>query len=345
MTANEQALEFIDLLDKTSSGSAPGMEDEQISYALSQATEEFIKTRYSPKSNHHQEGYEQSEKRRKDLAQLTKNKVILAQDINNLSFFHSANNKPNGNFWFLPEDFLWAVNEEIVWEVGGCYDNLRIEVVPKTHDEYNRAVRNTFTKPSDKLVFRLDYSSEYSINDKNYFRLGVNTNSPVNGEEYFIEISSRKEGYIVISYLANSSTTWLQVLSGLALEVTNLNNSLIAVVDSSKLTLTINGDIDDIISYNIEYNSGIIKPIIEVEYDYQIHELITHGWDIKEYHVRYVRLPKDIVVDTVTPANQVHCELNASTHREIIKIAVTNTLAALEDPRYNIAVQENLTNE
>ena len=116
MKANEMALEFMDQLQKISSGAAPSLEDYELSFALSTAEEEFIKTRYNAKSNSKREGFENSEKRRKDLARLVTNTVIKAQDINNSSFFTTVDNKPNGSFWCLPEDLLWVLNEEISLE-------------------------------------------------------------------------------------------------------------------------------------------------------------------------------------------------------------------------------------
>jgi hypothetical protein len=52
------------------------------------------------------------------------------------------------------------------------------------------------------------------------------------------------------------------------------------------------------------------------------HELFTDGtFNIVTYHMRYLKNPKDIVVDRDTPANQRNSELDTSTHRVIIDIA------------------------
>lgn len=54
------------------------------------------------------------------------------------------------------------------------------------------------------------------------------------------------------------------------------------------------------------------------------HEIFTDGtFDIVTYHIRYVKNPKDIVVDRTTTANQRNCELDESTHVVIIDIAVS----------------------
>jgi hypothetical protein len=52
------------------------------------------------------------------------------------------------------------------------------------------------------------------------------------------------------------------------------------------------------------------------------HELFTDGtFNIATYHMRYLKNPKDLVVDRDTTANQRNCELDESTHKVIIDIA------------------------
>lgn len=54
------------------------------------------------------------------------------------------------------------------------------------------------------------------------------------------------------------------------------------------------------------------------------HEIFTDGtFNINAYHMRYIKNPKDIVVDRTTSANQRNCELDESTHVVIIDIAVS----------------------
>lgn len=76
------------------------------------------------------------------------------------------------------------------------------------------------------------------------------------------------------------------------------------------------------------------------------HELITDGtFGIMGYHLRYLRKPNDIVCDFVTTANQVHCELAESTHREIVDIAITIALENIQDPRIQTQPSIQQTNE
>lgn len=339
MKANEMAKEFMDLLQKISSGNAPSLEDFEISFALSTAEEEFIKTRYNYKSNNKKEGFENSEKRRKDLAQLVTNAVIKSSDINTASFFSSINNKPNGSFWFLPENLLWVINEEIVWDKTGCYDGVRIDVKPIEHDKYNVLVRNNFTKPYEQLVYRLDYNSEYDINSVSDITIKGNPYLTFVSGDYSFEFDTAAYGLFTVNITANSI---VNVLIGLQTQL-EINYPLLKVdLFLSKLSIKISDETKEAITVDITGDSDVFSVSSPV---YPVHELVTHGWNIKEYHVRYIKSPSGIVVDFDNTDNQIHSVLNPITHREIIALAVKNTLASLQDPRYQIAAQDNLTKE
>jgi len=70
-------------------------------------------------------------------------------------------------------------------------------------------------------------------------------------------------------------------------------------------------------------------------------------WVIEGYRLHYVKRPRPIVVDTITPANQVNCELHESVHEEIVDVAVeyavTNRLP--DQTKYQVAAKENAENQ
>jgi hypothetical protein len=70
------------------------------------------------------------------------------------------------------------------------------------------------------------------------------------------------------------------------------------------------------------------------------HELITDGnFNIVDYDLRYLRLPKPIKVDLanfVTPVNMQNCELDESTHRPIVDIAVKMMKESLTQPSQSL---------
>lgn len=59
-----------------------------------------------------------------------------------------------------------------------------------------------------------------------------------------------------------------------------------------------------------------------------------------QYNLNYIKYPELIVVDTRTPANMRNCELDASTHEEITKIAVRIALGAIGSQKYQIGINE-----
>lgn len=342
MTANEQALDIQDIIDKTTAGDAPGLEDYQYTYAINRAQEELIKDKYNYKSNVLNEGFEQSEKRRKDLAQLVKSASIDIQDNNNKAFFSGVLNEPNGSFWYLPEDCLWVIQEYIYWDTDGCYANKPIKVKPVTHDEFNVVSDNEFTKPYEQLVYRLDHSSEFNVNDLDYFRVKVNPFYTVTDGLYRLEITSISYGVINIDYTA-ASNTWLEMLTSFNTNINTNYPNLTAELNSNGLSLLVYGYENETVSVTITdpSNGGLVEDTAI----YPIHELVTHGWDVKNYNIRYIKLPREVNVDFEDDTLQVHCELTPSVHREINELAAKNILASLEDPRYNIIAQEALRKE
>lgn len=238
MTANEMADELEVLFNKVTNNDSPGYEDAELSLILNKSQERFRNQIYSG-SNKLQEGFEETEKRRKDLSELTKNVEISTASSSQLGTL------PNGTFYDLPDDFLYAIKEEVTINSSEeCIDGNRIRVKPITHDEYAINVDNPFKQPYDGLVWRLDYS-----------RTTDNTNP-------------------------------------------------------------------------------------------KRHELITDGtYNITTYHLRYLRRLADIVVDRVTPTNQINCVLDESTHRRIIDIAVEILLEITVDNRLQTNLLLNQTNE
>jgi len=70
-------------------------------------------------------------------------------------------------------------------------------------------------------------------------------------------------------------------------------------------------------------------------------------WQIDKYHIRYIKRPQRIMVDTITPSNQRNCELHPAVHDEIIEIAVRLAIAAKipEQQKYQVADKEQKETE
>jgi hypothetical protein len=152
MTANEMSFEFKVGYDKITNFDAPGYEDEEISLLLNKAQERFFLQTYAA-TNKFKEGFEETEKRRKDLSELIANATISVASAT------QTGSLPNGTLYDLPTNFLYAIKEEVtISSEDECDNGKRIKVKPITHDEYTINIDNPFKQPDNELVWRLDYS-------------------------------------------------------------------------------------------------------------------------------------------------------------------------------------------
>lgn len=70
-------------------------------------------------------------------------------------------------------------------------------------------------------------------------------------------------------------------------------------------------------------------------------------WVIEKYRMSYIKRPSNIVVDTISPINQKHCELHPSVHDEIVdkavQLAIESRIPA--EGKYQVAEKENVENQ
>src|SRR6218665_1148613 len=156
MTASEMDQEFLILYDKITNFDAPGYTPLEKSIFLTKAQERVFLDYYNPLGNKYREGYEGSETRRKDLKELTKGVTITVPSASQTQVL------PNGTFYDLPVDCLYAVSEEVTTaSADTCKNGKRIRVKPITHDEYSINKDNPFKKPDIKdCIWRLDYQGK-----------------------------------------------------------------------------------------------------------------------------------------------------------------------------------------
>lgn len=146
--------EFLILYDKITNFDAPGYEDVEISVFLTKAQERVVLSHIRSLGNKYQEGFEESEIRRKELNELVRGVTITTPSAT------QTNSLPNGVFYDLPDDFLFAISEEITTaSTDSCKNGVRLMVKPTTHDELVINTRNPFKKPSIlRYAWRVDYS-------------------------------------------------------------------------------------------------------------------------------------------------------------------------------------------
>ena len=166
LTALDMKNNFLVLYDKVTNFAAPGYEDDEISLFLTKAQDQIVKRYYNYKGNKYNEGFEETEKRRKDLAELIRHSDIdcTSYDANTLTGLSTVQTgaSANGILVDLPADLLYTLREEvqIIDADDSCIaDDTILEVKPVTHDEYTANIRNPFKKPDVTKVWRLDFSS------------------------------------------------------------------------------------------------------------------------------------------------------------------------------------------
>lgn len=152
MTSAQMKDSFLLEFDNIASFTAPGYLDSEINYFLNRAQENYVKFGYNPNANAGKEGYEETEKRTKDLSELDR--------FFNITTF-STGNHPNSYFVSLP-DKLWLVTKEEadITYVDDCGDTVtdRIEIRPVTKNYYNACIENPDKQPYSELLWRMDFS-------------------------------------------------------------------------------------------------------------------------------------------------------------------------------------------
>lgn len=159
MTIGQAKDLFLILYDKVTNLDAPGYEDSEIETFFDKATLQYLKKHYNYKGNKYKEGVEATEKRRKDLSELTRSIELIGGPGN------SSNQQgalPYGEFFDLPEKFLYTLLEEItIISDDPCVNGTNVKIKPITHDEYTEEVNNPWRAPSpENLAWRLDFSRD-----------------------------------------------------------------------------------------------------------------------------------------------------------------------------------------
>lgn len=152
MTTQEFNTEF-DLLYSNNANVGPGLDSYDKSVFLTLAQEEIVNNYYSAKSNRKREGFEETEKRRRDLYKISVPATATTpfRDVTNIS--------PNSYYFIINDDVKLIVNERLqVSSSDVCLNNKVLSVVPYTHDEYNIQKDNPFKRPDKDEAWRLDIS-------------------------------------------------------------------------------------------------------------------------------------------------------------------------------------------
>ena len=140
--------------DKVDSNSYKNFEPFEIDVFLNTAQLRVIKNHADP-INKLYPGLEKNSKRTRDLDYLIKNYQVVPNPFSPENKNH--NNNFRGNFCNIPEEVLYIVNEEYEVSYNDCLR--RINVIPTTHDRYNKIIKNPFQEPNSEECLRLPYNS------------------------------------------------------------------------------------------------------------------------------------------------------------------------------------------
>lgn len=205
MTVSEFILEFNLLYDNIAGEGAPGIDNHEISVYLTTAQEELVKNFYSG-NNQVRDGFENSEKRRRDLNELV---VDYRQATSTTS---SRGIDSNSIFFEIPSNVFYIINEQLTLSGSdACTNGKKIMIKPITHDEYLIEKNNPFRKPNKRKAWRMDISSEAG-------KPVVEVITSMTGSEYHMRYIKKPLPIVVSNFEDATETT-----AGLGLTVDGVN--------------------------------------------------------------------------------------------------------------------------
>lgn len=155
MTTTEFSNEFDILFNSINSNAGQPLDEYEKSVLLTIAQEEIVRKYYDPKFNKAQEGFEMSEKRRRQLDSLITN----ASNSSPISSSADGLAGANSVFFNINSDVMYIINERLTIKSKlECYNGNVINVKPVTHDYINEHQDNPFRRPDEKVAWRMDYN-------------------------------------------------------------------------------------------------------------------------------------------------------------------------------------------
>jgi len=147
--------------------SAP-LDDYEISVFLTDAQMMLIKQHYNPYGNTYQEGFERSEKRRREFSELVRNNSSAPPFTDNTLQIGDSTSL----LFNLPQDVMFIVQEKaLVRSQNPCYNGTYVDIKPITHDRYNSHKKNPFRKPDPEIIWRMDLGDNNNDNTRGIVEL------------------------------------------------------------------------------------------------------------------------------------------------------------------------------
>lgn len=150
MSVQELHQEFKFRCDKLDALNYPNFLPEEIDLILNNAQDRLVKQRYGI-NNIKRQSFEETEKRTEDLKNVTVNAILtpLAYATDNIDV--------TARFLTLPTDHWFTVQERcnITCTICGASVTQLVEVVPISHSEFSKVIKDPFKKPNTDKVLRL----------------------------------------------------------------------------------------------------------------------------------------------------------------------------------------------
>jgi hypothetical protein len=153
MSESEFSYEFDVSYNGIANNTAPPLDLYEKSVYLTKAQLQIVNNYFNPAGNKYRDGFENSEKRRRDLNEL----VYPWKTTLKISSDHGVSE--NSQFFKLPLNVFMIIQERAKVASDDCNNNKYLKVVPRTHDEFNLQENNPF-RSTKEVIPRLDSFSQ-----------------------------------------------------------------------------------------------------------------------------------------------------------------------------------------
>lgn len=244
-----------------------------------------------------------------------------------------------GVFAPLPDECVYPTYEYVALVDSSNNVSWNIPVKNVTRDQYYRGIYDKYAQPYNDLVWSMDWgtfttsefdatSGVFTPSAKDYSQTGSGTNMTGTNMQFTAQIDTTTTSVLNNQYYVSSGSVTYNGTEYTA-------GSWFTAIDASEITIT-TAILFQYTPTTVNINTIRSKYLLQPK-DYQV----------LEYAVQYIKLPRDIVVNLVTPANQVSCELAPFLHEEIVQKAVKIAAQSIipEPNKYQVNQMEDTINE
>lgn len=154
MTTQEFSDAFDILLQQQLLDNSVSVDEYEKSLFLTQAQNDIVISLCTGKNNT-LDSFEKTEEIRRYLTPLVRTKIYTLEDAQISDIDVSS----NSHIFVLPRDMYFIIYEKANINVDTC-NNIDVDIVPTTHNEYNRIKKNPFRTFSNKRGLRLDVAPD-----------------------------------------------------------------------------------------------------------------------------------------------------------------------------------------